>query len=96
MSNSERFDAMTPRKRKDKDGNEKTYWHKIGAAWFGNHKQIVLDSLPIPDADGRCVIMLFEPKEPSAKTEPEPAKPAVSSAKKTSGSFNDMDDDIPF
>lgn len=65
---SERFDVVTPRKRKDKDGNEKTYWCKIGAAWFSDtSKQIVFDALPIPDAEGRCVVMLFEPKQQDAQ-----------------------------
>ena len=55
-----RLDAMTPRKRGDK-----AYWVKIGSAWpnkQGPGYQVVLDALPIPDAEGRCVINLFEPK----------------------------------
>lgn len=55
-----RLDAMTPRKR-----GEKTFWTKIGSAFpnkNGPGYQIVLDALPLPDAEGRCVINLFEPK----------------------------------
>lgn len=81
---AERFDVVTPRKRKDKEGNEKTFWVKVGTAWFSDtSKQIVFDALPIPDAEGRCVVMLFEPKT----QQPE---------KSSGGSFADMKDDIPF
>ena len=56
-----RLDAMTPRKRGDK-----TYWIRVGSAWpnkKGPGYQIVLDALPLPDAEGRCVINLFEPRQ---------------------------------
>lgn len=55
-----RFDICAPRKGKD----DKTFWHRIGTAWQGDKGiQLVFDSLPIPDADGRCVANLFEPRE---------------------------------
>lgn len=56
-----RFDVCTPRKKSDGG----TYWVKIGTAWTkdGKPPQIVFDALPIPDAEGRCVVNLFEPKE---------------------------------
>lgn len=55
---SKRLDACTPRKNGDR-----TFWLKVGSAWQ-NEKgiQVVLDALPLPDAEGRCVINLFEPK----------------------------------
>lgn len=55
-----RLDAMSPRKRGDK-----TFWTRVGSAWpnkNGVGYQIVLDALPLPDSDGRCVINLFAPK----------------------------------
>ena len=56
---SNRKDICTPRKKADGG----TYWVKIGTAWE-NEKgiQLVFDALPIPDAEGRCVANLFEPK----------------------------------
>lgn len=92
-----RFDVCSPRKRAGKDGVEgKTFWVRVGAA-FDNDKgmQIVLDALPLPDPDGRCVLMLFEPKTAGEKT---PAgTPDRQAGKSTGGgSFADMDDDIPF
>lgn len=54
-----RYDACTPRKSKD----GKTFWLKIGSGWQSDKgMQVVLDALPMPDAEGRCVINLFEPK----------------------------------
>lgn len=69
---NKRWDVCAPRARKGKDGEEgKTFWVRVGAA-FDNDKgmQIVLDALPLPDRDGRCVMMLFEPK---TRGESEPA-----------------------
>jgi len=54
-----RYDACTPRKSKD----GKTFWLKIGSGWQSDKgMQIVLEALPMPDTEGRCVIYLFEPK----------------------------------
>ena len=91
-----RWDVCSPRKRKSKDGEDKTFWVRVGAA-FDNEKgmQIVLDALPLPEGDGRCVLMLFEPREagggkPAGTPDREPGKSTGG------GSFADMDDDIPF
>lgn len=55
-----RFDICTPRPKKDGG----SYWVKIGSAWQGDKGiQLVFDALPIPDAEGRCVANLFEPRE---------------------------------
>jgi hypothetical protein len=56
---SKRFDICTPRKSKD----GKTFWTRIGTAFDGDKGiQLIFDALPIPDAEGRCVANLFEPK----------------------------------
>lgn len=82
---SNRKDICTPRKKSDGG----TYWVKIGTAWE-NEKgiQLVFDALPIPDAEGRCVANLFEPK-PRDGQAPPPRQQA-------SSGFNDLDDDIAF
>lgn len=54
------FDLLSPRKRKD----GKTNWHKVGAA-FPRDKggfQLVFDSLPIADEEGRVTLMMWEAK----------------------------------
>ncbi|KFI26585.1 RNA-binding protein [Haematobacter massiliensis] len=54
------FDLLSPRKGKD----DKTRWHKIGAA-FPRDKggfQLVLDSLPLADSEGRVTLMMWEAK----------------------------------
>ena len=88
---SNRFDICTPRKGKD----DKTFWTRIGTAWQ-NEKgiQLVFDALPLPDAEGRCVANLFEPKGDRAKSA---ANDARGSGGEQRGSFrDDLDDDIPF
>lgn len=57
---STRKDIMTPRKGKD----DKTFWTRIGTAWFNDNGgiQLVFDALPIPDSEGRVVANLFDPK----------------------------------
>lgn len=57
---ADRLDAMTPRKKKDGS----TFWHRVGTAWKGDKGiNIVFDSLPLPDAEGRVAVSLFEPRE---------------------------------
>lgn len=83
---STRFDICTPRKSKD----GKTFWTRIGTAWQSDKGiQLVFDALPLPDAEGRCVANLFEPK------------PRDGGGSQTRGANNDfatdeIDDSIPF
>lgn len=79
-----RRDICTPRKKSDGG----TYWVKIGTAWDSDKgTQLVFDALPIPDAEGRCVANLFEPKPRDGGTQ----------GGGRSGSFTDnLDDDPPF
>lgn len=59
-----RFDLLSPRKGKD----DKTRWHKVGAA-FPRDKggfQLVFDSLPLPDAEGRVTLMMWEAQDNGA------------------------------
>lgn len=56
---NKRYDICTPRKGKD----DRTFWTRIGTAWENDKGiQLVFDALPLPDAEGRCVANLFEPK----------------------------------
>ncbi len=62
---AQRFDLMSPRKGKD----DKTRWFKVGAA-FPRDKggfQLVFDALPLPDAEGRVTLMMWEAQEKDAQ-----------------------------
>lgn len=81
---AKRYDICAPRKGKD----DKTFWHRIGTAWEGDKGiQLVFDSLPIPDADGRCAANLFEPREDRAKSDGNDRADA-----RQRSQSNDMDD----
>ena len=55
-----RFDVLSPRPKKGGG----TFWHRVGTAWEGEKGiNIVFDSLPLPDAEGRVSVSLFEPRE---------------------------------
>jgi len=89
-----RFDICAPRKGKD----DKTFWHRIGTAWQGDKGiQLVFDSLPIPDADGRCVANLFEPRDNDrAKSAQNDRQQAQQRSQGWGGNNDQLDDDIPF
>jgi hypothetical protein len=84
---TKRYDVCSPRARKD----GKTFWHRVGTAFEGDKGiGIEFDSLPMPDAEGRVSVRLFEPKakDGAAKSDDKPAR---------RGSVkDDMDDSIPF
>lgn len=87
---AKRYDICAPRKGKD----DKTFWHRIGTAWEGDKGiQLVFDSLPIPDADGRCVANLFEPRDNDrAKS----AQGDRQQAQQRSQGWGDDGDSVPF
>lgn len=58
---NKRYDVCSPRPRKDSD---KPFWHRVGTAWEGDKGiSITFDSLPLQDAEGRCTVFLFEPRD---------------------------------
>lgn len=64
---SERLDAVVAREYTDRDGNKKTSWTKIGAAWPTKNGgwSITLEALPLPTMGERGLetrILLMEPK----------------------------------
>ena len=62
---AKRYDIMAPRK-----GRDKTFWTRIGTAFEGDKGiQLIFDALPLPDAEGRCVANLFEPRERDTQTQ---------------------------
>lgn len=78
---NKRYDICTPRKGRD----DKTFWTRIGTAFEGDKGiQLIFDALPLPDADGRCVANLFEPKPREDAPRQQQRQPA------------DLDDDVVF
>jgi len=84
-----RYDILTPRKGKD----GKTRWMKIGAG-FPRDKggfSLVLDALPLPDAEGKVSLLMSEPLERDAPRGADhnaiPAAP---------GGRDYLNDEIPF
>lgn len=52
-----RYDVCSPRPKKDGG----VFWHRCGTAFDGEKGiTLLLDSLPLPDNEGRCVVKLFE------------------------------------
>jgi hypothetical protein len=89
-----RFDLVSPRKSKD----DKTRWFKVGAA-FPRDKggyQLVFDALPLPDAEGRVTLMMWEAQEREGQSSQ--ARTADRAQRPTGGApaGGDMDDEIPF
>jgi hypothetical protein len=81
---ADRYDAVISRK----DKNGKTRYTKIGAAFpskQGEGFNIVLDALPMPNAEGQAWISLYVPK-PKDDMDQRQAGERV----------NDMNDEIPF
>ena len=77
------FDVVSPRDR----GDGRTHWHTIGAAWPRNDGYTIeLNSLPLPNSEGKVTLMLFPIKEEKFIT-PEKSGPIFDS---------DIDDDVPF
>lgn len=57
---SKRYDVAAPRPKKDGG----TFWQRVGTAWENDKGiQVVFDAYPLPDAEGRCVVNLFEPRD---------------------------------
>ncbi len=90
-----RYDAVIS--RKDKDG--KSRYTKIGAAFpakQGGGFNIVLDALPMPNAEGQAWISLFVPK-PREDAEHHDQRPAAErQSRDPISSGLDDDRDIPF
>lgn len=86
-----RRDICVPRHKKDGG----TYWVKIGTAWDNDGKtQLVFDALPIPDAEGRCVANLFEPRDNSDN--PRGRSAAADRQQASSRAAAPLDDDVPW
>lgn len=89
-----RFDLVSPRPKKDGG----TRWHKVGAA-FPRDKggfQLVLDALPLPDAEGRVTLMMWEAQERDGQTARTADRAQRPTGGAPAGGYDDMSDAIPF
>lgn len=84
-----RFDLVSPRKGKD----DKTRWFKVGAA-FSRDKggyQLVFDALPLPDAEGRVTLMMWEAQERDGQS-----SQARAADRAQRPARDDLEDSVPF
>lgn len=86
---SDRWDVMSPRTNK---ASGKTFWHRVGTAFQGTKGiNIIFDSLPLPDAEGRVAVSLFEPRDAAAPKQTRQPLPV-----RTDSAAADLEDEIPF
>lgn len=84
-------DICTPRK-----GRDKTYWHKIGTAFVDGDKiGLQFDSLPIPDAEGKCSAQIFD-RRTNDERPPHPAKGMAANGRNVARDDLDDGSEIPF
>ena len=86
---TQRYDICSPRPKRDGG----TFWHRIGTMMPSDKGgfMIYLDSLPIPDKDGRVAIAAFEPK---AQDDRKPVRQQAGGAARSLS--RDLNDDIPW
>jgi hypothetical protein len=85
---AQRFDVLSPRPKKGGG----TFWHRVGTAWQGDKGiNVVFDSIPLPDAEGRVSVSLFEPRDDQQRSG------GGQRAQQPTGGYNaDLDTDVPF
>lgn len=87
-----RYDLKSPRPKKD-DG---THWHTVGSMWANNNGgfTIILDSLPLPDSEGKVRVVAFEPRDGGQRQQRQ--EPQGGYGGGTYGSGPIQDDEVPF
>lgn len=83
-----RYNLVSPRPGKD----GKTNWHKVGVAFTRDKGgfSLILDSLPLPDAEGRVSLLMTEPLPDNGGQRGGSGHGGGGRAR------DDMDDEIPF
>lgn len=90
---TDRYDAVTARKYKASNGEEKTAFTRIGTMFAnrnGDGFNVVLDALPIPDEKGQVRILMFVPKERDDRPQ------SGGGQQRRSAPVDDDPDSIPF
>jgi hypothetical protein len=90
---SKRYDVLAPRKKRDGG----TFWHRVGTAWEGDKGiNVTFDSLPLPDAEGRVSVSLFEPRDRDQSSDRQSSKGQGSAPRQASRMSDMIDDEVPF
>jgi hypothetical protein len=86
-----RYDILVGRPKQ----TEGTWWHKIGTAFEGKEggMNCYLDSLPLPDKDGKVSFIIREAK---AKDDAPPPRQQQRAAPAPSNGRAPINDDVPF
>ncbi len=103
---AERLDALVARKYTDRDGNEKTSWTKIGAAFpmeRGGYS-LTLEALPVPTMgdrglETRVLLMVPKPREEDnqrGQRQERQQSYGEQSGGHGGGFSRDLDDEVPF
>ena len=98
---AQRLDALLARKYTTRDGDEKTAFTKVGAAFptrTGDGFTVVLDAFPAPDREsGQFRILLMPPMERDDNRDTRSPRPDRDDPRTGGGArYDDMDDSIPF
>lgn len=95
---TKRYDASSPREYEDRDGNTKTAWTRVGAAFEKDGKiTVLLDAYPLPGKDGHAKIILMEPRERSEGGTGNDRNLSQPTRRAQPQAFDaDLDDDVPF
>lgn len=87
-----RYNLTSPRKRGDK-----TYWQAVGSAFpskNGEGFQLIFDALPLPDADGRVMVLMSPPREDNRDSGMSSRAQASDRAQRPA--HDDLGDEVPF
>lgn len=90
---SKRYNVCSPRPKKDGG----TWWCRVGTAFEGEKGiNVLFDSLPLPDKDGRVSVSLFEQREDQQGAAQAGAVQETAPAGRRSSLSRDPEDSIPF
>lgn len=87
-----RHDVLTARPKRD----EGTWWHKIGTAFQAKDggMNVILDSLPIPDKDGKVSFIIREAKDLRESSGTGQRRAPMTGQRQATQA--PIDDDVPF
>ena len=92
---AKRLEVVAPKKVTDRDGNEKTYWNKIGTVWVdGDKMRLNLDAIPV-SWDGFAIISEPKEKDGAVLGKPQGSTPSGRS-NAPRDAFSDFDDGPAF
>jgi len=92
-----RYDALTVSKYIDRNGDEKSFFTKIGTMFQnknGETYSLELIALPIPDKEGKVRLFLKQPEAREGAQQVSRSGPRTASNQSASNA--DVDDSIPF